>query len=651
MAFITLSRQETQIRNSDLYDDTIASSEANFETNPTNIEQDLNNLRSLSHLLLKNSAGNWWDGLVTPSTLETGTARGVNDLNDALHAVEKKRVLRCVHNLTDISVPAAASATGVLTATVNFADAETVSVGVRTYTFESTFVPTNSDNIAIGVNLEASLDNLRAAINLDAGAGTAYGSGTTIHPTVSATDTPTTLTVTAKTAGTAGNAIATTDSAANASWGSVTLTGGAGDVVILGTGELPSNTTAAVGAVTTLGTVVAVHGSNFGEHILSEVAGGNAINPLNLLEIVDGSTRDPILSDDRKVYGLLQGESGVTDGVTITDTTATRVQISFVRVTATGDDLEAAPAADVGGATINYCTRERVRYEDLNEYDFLSGAVIDVPPSGATVDLQTAINNQGSTPVDITTDIVLDLEGAGLQWCWRDDLEADLFCITEGSSGGTSEVSIEPDVDTFRVEAVVNDFDNGASFDTGAAGTTINVGVTANQIDSGGALTVASGGSADLNLVGALETNLTDSYRSGSTWSLTDGIALANSSQEWTDFEAAFGEVSLLDAITQAGTSSVVRTKVYATVTATTTADNDVSGPANDNNLDTNLGDLSSGTFVDDYDIYLNGKLLWNGANAGDNKDVYPGTALANGQLRFEATVKVGDVLAVVSWI
>lgn len=648
MAFVTLIRQETQIRNSDLYDDTIVSSEANFETNPTNIEQDLNNLRSVTHELLKNKAGNWWDGLVTPSALDSGTARGVNDLNTDLHALERKRVLRDVHNLADITVPAAASATGTLTASGAISDGEQVVIGAQTYTFRSPFVDAANNIDASGTTAQA-LENLRRAINGDGVAGTNYGTGTTVNADVTATDTATTVDVTAITAGSAANTVATTETGANLAWGAATLTGGAGDAVILSTGELPTQTTAAVGAVTTLGTVVAAHGGTFGTHVLSEVAGGNAINPLNLMEIVDGATRDPILSSNRKVYGLLQGESGVTDGATITDTTTTRVQISFVRVNATGDDLEAAPAADVGGAIINYCTRERVPLESLNEYDFLKGAIIDVPPSGATVDLQTAINNQGATPVDVTTDITFDLEGPGLQWCWRDDLEADLLCIIEGSAGGTSEIDIGPDVDTFDVNSVVNDFENGASFDTGAAGTTINVGVTANQIDSGGELSVASGGGADLNLVGADELNLTDSYRAGSTWSLTDGIALANSSAEWSAFEAAYGgEVSLLSALTTAF-SEVTRAKVHATVTVTTVADSDVS--LGDGNLDASLGDLSAGTFVDDYDIYLNGKLLWNGANAAANKDVYPGTALASGQLRFEDVVRVGDVITVISWV
>ena len=75
-------------------------------------------------------------------------------------------------------------------------------------------------------------------------------------------------------------------------------------------------------------------------------------------------------------------------------------------------------------------------------------------------------------------------------------------------------------------------------------------------------------------------------------------------------------------------------------------ADNDVS--LADGNLSAALGDLSAGVFVDDYDIYVNGQLQLNGANAAANNDVYPGTSLAAGQLKFEFTVKVGDVICVI---
>jgi hypothetical protein len=516
----TFIRQDTQIRNSDVYDDTVAPTLANFETNPSEIETDLNNMRSMLSHLLDVQAGNWYDVINTPSALESGTQRGVSDLNTDLHAVEKKRILREVHSLVDVTV----------TASQNWE--------------------------------------------------------------------------------------------------------------ILGAGELPAQTTAAVGAVTTLGTVVAAHGGTFGTHSLTEVAGATAINPLNLMVIVDGATRDPILSSGRQIYGLLHGESGVTDGATITDTTTTRVQISFVRVNATGDDLEACPVADIATKTVNYCTRERVRLEDLNEYDFLAGAIVDVP-AGSTVTRQVAYDNQGTTPVDLTTNATLDLEGAGLTWAIRDDLEANLFTIVEGSAGGTSQFNIHSAVDELDIDAVVTNFANGVTIDSGSA-SPVDVGVTDGHVETS---------AGNLHIQAAAEIFFDDVNQTGSTWAQTDGIKLSETTAEWDDFETAFGEVSLLKAITDAANPGNARlSKVYANVTVDANADTDVGGIAGGANLDAQLPDMSTGTFLSDYDTFLNGELLRPGADAAANNDYYPGTSLANGQLKFEFKVKANDVLCVIAY-
>lgn len=114
-----------------------------------------------------------------------------------------------------------------LTGTANFADTETVTIGTKVYTFQATLTDVDG-NVHVGADLEASCDNLRAAVNLDGVAGTDYALSMTEHPDVSATDTATTVVATAKVAGSAGNAIVTTETGANASWGSATLTGGTG---------------------------------------------------------------------------------------------------------------------------------------------------------------------------------------------------------------------------------------------------------------------------------------------------------------------------------------------------------------------------------------------------------------------------------------
>ncbi len=508
--------QSILIYASDSYDDTIAPSLAAYETNPINAEDDFNNLRSMVSYLKDVQAGNWHDAQTAPSTLEAGSLRGVDNLNDALHLMEKKRVLVDVHSLVDVTVG-------------------------------------NGDNY-----------------------------------------------------------------------------------VILGAGELPSNTTAAVGAVSTLGTIVAAHGGTFGTHSLAEVTGPNTLNPKNLCAIFDGATRDPILSSGRTIWGLLHGESGVTDGATITDTTTTRVQLSFVRINATGDDLEAVPVADIENAVINYCNRERFRLEDLTEESFLKGAIIDTP-GGSTVDRQTAYDNQGTTPVDLTTNATLDLEAPGVVWAIRDDLEAILLGITEGSAGGTSTYQIGAAVDTYDNNAQVVDFDAGASINSGGT-RPVDVGVTDGVVETT---------AGDLMLKGFAELLFDDVNQDGSTWA-QDGIKLSETTAEWDAFEAEFGETSLLDAITQAANAST-RTRVQALLTLNVAPDTDVGGPGGTvTNLDVDLPPYDQVTFLTDVDVFVDGVLLRNGVNAAANEDVYPGTDPSLGDLRFEFALKgTGKVDAV----
>jgi hypothetical protein len=510
----TFLRQDTQLRNSDLFDDTLAVG-VTLETGSVSVEGDLNSIRSQAkRALFADNAGDWYADINTPAGLDPGSKRGITNLNTDLHLLERKRVLVSVANLNDVVVGAA--------------------------------------------------DNF----------------------------------------------------------------------VILTLGQLPSNTTAAVGVVTTRGTVAAFHGGTFGTHSLTEVAGSTAIGPKNLAEIVDGATRDPILSSGRTIWALFQTETA-TDGHTMTGTTPVRAQLSFVRITAAGDDLEACPASDIQGKTINYASVERKALDDLNEQDFLRGAIVDVS-SSSTVTRQVAYDNQGTTPVDLTTNATLDLEGPGLVWAIRDDLQANLFRIIEGSAGGTSEVHLGTDVDTFNVDAVVNDFAEGIRADT--AGTRIDVGVTAGVIETTGA--------ADLRVLGAGELFLDDGNQTGSTWAQTNGIKLSDTTAEWDAFEVKYGEVSLLNAIVQGDERNP---KVYSNVTVATNEDVDVS--LADGNLDTALPDLSLGDFLTDYDVFLNGNLLRPGANAAANNDYYPGTTItAPAKLKFEFKVKVNDVLCVIPY-
>lgn len=128
---------------------------------------------------------------------------------------------------TGVEAPYTAAAS-VLTFTAQPANNDTITLDGVTYTFKSPFVDA-AGNVAIGAAVTNTIDNLCAAINGDAGAGTLYGTGTTASVNTSALNIENDqMRAVANTPGTAGNAIAIAESCANASWqsGNVFLTGG-----------------------------------------------------------------------------------------------------------------------------------------------------------------------------------------------------------------------------------------------------------------------------------------------------------------------------------------------------------------------------------------------------------------------------------------
>ena len=121
----------------------------------------------------------------------------------------------------------ALKATGKLTLTGNPLNAETVTLDAITYTFKVTLTG-SANEVKIGASAGASRDNLVAAIMATAGAGTIYGTGTTANTTITAVAKDQfAITLTAVTPGTAGNALATTETSTVASFGAATLAAGA----------------------------------------------------------------------------------------------------------------------------------------------------------------------------------------------------------------------------------------------------------------------------------------------------------------------------------------------------------------------------------------------------------------------------------------
>lgn len=424
-----------------------------------------------------------------------------------------------------------------------------------------------------------------------------------------------------------------------------TISGGSlVNYVVLSAAQLPTSTTAAIGAVDTLGTVAATN-ATFGAHSMDAVSGASAINPKNLCVVVDGATRDKILSGGRVVYALMQTESS-TNGSTISGTTPNRAQLSFVRINAAGNALEACPVGDINGKTVNVAFVRRRPLDELDEQDFLHGAKIDVP-AAIVATRQLAYDTQGATAVSVATNATLDLDAAGIEWAIRDDGDQKLFGILEGSAGGTSKVSIYGATDILDVDALAVDFASGLTVDSGSA-SPIQIGLTDGQIatSAGDLSLVGANGlnlessAADLKLKAASAMMLVDGNQAGSTWSDADGIALSSASADWDNFETAYGEVSLLGALVAAKNVSARGTKTYVELGADVTAGDNV-----------NLGvDMSGGDFSSSFDVYLNGQLMRPGADSSADHDYYPGDDLSLGQLKFEFDLETGDKLVVISY-
>ncbi len=410
------------------------------------------------------------------------------------------------------------------------------------------------------------------------------------------------------------------------------------EILSVAASEAPTQVAAVAGGVN--GAVVAqsaLNGAGFNVHELIELAGQNAISPKNLVLVRDSTTGQKIQSAGKDIFGLLQFESTGVDGAAFDDVSAgARVKISFVIMNAGLDDLIACPVGDIAGKTINYSYVSRFNFDAILEDAWLSpeAAFID---QAAAVDVtrQRAYDNQGTTAVELATDADLDL-ALTKAWAIRDALDADLLQVIEGTGGGASEVKLGTDVDVFNVDAILNDFANGIRARTGGT-RPVHVGVNDGVVESS---------AGDLRVMGFGELFLDDGNQAGSTWAQTSGIKLSDTMAEWDAFETSFGEVSLLAAITAA---AGIETKTFANVTAATVLPNvDVGGVAGGANLDAQLPDMSTGTFLRDYDTYVNGELIRPGADAAANNDYYPGTSLVNGQLKFEFTLIIGDVLCVV---
>lgn len=164
---------------------------------------------------------------------QIGTAADLNDLFEELRAFltagefARGNLVLVTQPADGDTVTIGKHAAGRFALTDQATHGETVTIGGKVYTFQDPLVDADG-GVLIGVDVDATLANLILAINMGTGQGVNYANSMTRHQTVEAelaVDTSGII-VRARQAGTTGNAIATTTTAADGSWDDPTLTGG-----------------------------------------------------------------------------------------------------------------------------------------------------------------------------------------------------------------------------------------------------------------------------------------------------------------------------------------------------------------------------------------------------------------------------------------
>lgn len=147
----------------------------------------------------------------------------INEKQEAFSHLEK--AVRRANRAVAVATPAS-YAFAVYTFTGNAADTQTISAAGKTYTLQTVLTDVDG-NVLIGATASDTIDNLVAAINLEAGAGSTYATSTTINQYVTAVPGPgDTFQVIAKVPGESYNNLIVSDTIANGAWATTKLIGG-----------------------------------------------------------------------------------------------------------------------------------------------------------------------------------------------------------------------------------------------------------------------------------------------------------------------------------------------------------------------------------------------------------------------------------------
>ena len=436
--------------------------------------------------------------------------------------------------------------------------------------------------------------------------------------------------------------------------------------------EAPS-ADAAIG--TGLGAVVAVLGAGLiGSHQLTEVAGSNSLSPKNIVILRDALSKDSITSNGQTVFGLLQAENGVVQDDSFNDTDK-RVQISFVRNNGS-DSFEAVPIADIENKVIEYVYGKRDSFINLPEDCSFPNVTFSDQVAVQDVTLDNAIDNQGSTPATMATDIDVRISDS-TGWAFQDPtgatdifkvyrdgttnrISADAFFMNfnngatavwqKGLNVGVSVqgIQIGVDVGTIKTSGILT-LDASQRIETtealhiDTAGQTIKIGDTNGLIQTDGNLTLETINANNMFLRSGANLYLDDGNRLGS--GRISELNITASTQEWTDLVTQYGSTaSLASMLLQAKSESGEEYVEYDVTTAI--ASNGNFDPASDATLIRGTTPDYTNFDPDTYEVkvFVNG----NGPQSfGAANDYELGTTPASGHLNFKYKLKIGDRLTI----
>lgn len=235
--------------------------------------------------------------------------------------------------------PAVAAYAYLLLDGTNFADTEEVVVGGKTYVFQASLTDV-AGHVKIGTDAADSANHLIAAITLGSGSGTDYAASTEVNDNVTAywQSSPTLLKVRANTAGSSGNSIACTTTAAHADWV------GEGSVprVTLGYGADPALTGSVTVDDTAEQALYGLYETVVEAPLATTAAQATTIGTAMLAR--NDSIRETIIVTTRKA-GLASGQSlvaaltkrNISDTYLITSVTITADQDETLRYVAEGE--------------------------------------------------------------------------------------------------------------------------------------------------------------------------------------------------------------------------------------------------------------------------------------------------------------------------